>query len=238
VKFTLTYDGPLLASGNRGKSENKWEIRKKFHPQLVDLWGSHPALKAVEDNKHFPKRGGAVLTQAHHLHPGPIWPPARLTVGDDGTPALDMNYLYDNQAQERTILDLCEPIEKHGAWFKPLVRESYALHCGLKIRFLRQEPPGRVYQGGDLDGRMKTLLDALAMPQHSEQVLEKNSGDRPIHCLLEDDSMISGFEIESERLLGDQNNSKEWVKLTVEVDIRVRQATLQSIVPWMIFGNS
>jgi hypothetical protein len=38
--------------------------------------------------------------------------------------------------------------------------------------------------------------------------------------------MISGFEIESERLLGDQGNSKEWVKLTIEVDIRVRQATI------------
>jgi hypothetical protein len=38
--------------------------------------------------------------------------------------------------------------------------------------------------------------------------------------------MISGLEIESERLLGDQSNSKEWVKLTVEVDVRVRQATI------------
>jgi hypothetical protein len=106
------------------------------------------------------------------------------------------------------------------------VRESYALHCGLKIRFLRQEPPGRVYQGGDLDGRMKTLLDALSMPQHIEQVLEKNAEQFPIHCLLEDDSMISGLEIETERLLGDQSNSKEWVKLTIEVDVRVRQATI------------
>jgi hypothetical protein len=188
VKFTLTYDGPLLASGN--KSKNKWEIRKKLHPQLVDLWGSHPALLAVEDNKHFPKQGGAVLTQRHHLHPGPIYPPARLRIRDDATPALDIDYLFQDQKQERTILDLCEPIEKHGAWFKPLVRESYALHCSLKIRFLRQEPPGRIYQGGDLDGRMKTLIDALAMPQHAEQVLEKTADGHPIHCLLEDDSMM------------------------------------------------
>jgi hypothetical protein len=226
VKFTLTYDGPLLSSGNKGKSENKWEIRKRIHPQLVDLWSNHPALKAVEDNKHFPVRGGAVLTQAHHLHPGPVWPPARIRVRDDATPVLDMDYLYRDQKVERTILDLCEPIEKHGTWFRPLVRESYALHCGLKIRFLRQEPLGRVYQGGDLDGRIKTLIDSLTMPQHVEQILEKGQENRPIHCLLEDDSMISGFEIESERLLGDQSNSKEWVKLTIEVDVRVRQATI------------
>lgn len=227
VKFTLTYDGPLLSSGNKGKNENKWEIRKRLHPQLVDLWGSHPALRMVEDNRHFPMRGGAVLTQGHHLYPGPVWPPPRIRMRDDGTPALDHDYLYVDHGKVRTILDLCEPIEKHGAWFRPLVRETYALHCALKICFLRQEPPGRIYQGGDLDGRIKTLMDALAMPQHAEQILERDiSQQHPIYCLLEDDSMISGFEIESERLLGDQSNSKEWVKLTIEVDVRVRQATI------------
>jgi hypothetical protein len=41
------------------------------------------------------------------------------------------------------------------------VRNSFALHCGLKVLFLRKEPPGKVYQGGDIDGRIKTLLDAL-----------------------------------------------------------------------------
>jgi hypothetical protein len=226
MKFTLTYDGRLPPSANKPKNDIKWEIRKRLHPQLYDLWTSHPALRAVEEHRHFPKVGGAALMQTHHPHPGPIHPPVYAPI-IGGVQALDLGNFGDKGRSAKEILDLCEPLQKHGAWFRPLIRESYALHCGLSIRFLRKESPGKVYQGGDLDGRMKTLLDALAMPQHFEQILEKDSTQHsPIYCLLEDDSMISGLDVESERLLGDQSNQKDWVKLTVEVDVRVRQATV------------
>lgn len=215
VKFTLTYDGPLPSSGNKAKNRTKWEIRERLHPQLKDLWSTHPALRAVEDNRHFPKQGGTALRQVHHQHPGPVW---------------NMEWA---PPEKPDILDLCEPINKHGAWFRPLVRESYALHCGLKVLFLRKEKPGKVYQGGDLDGRIKTILDALTMPQHKEQVFGQNGeqtpiyGEQtPIYCLLEDDSLVSGISVESERLLTDQNHTGDFVKLTIEVDVRVRQATI------------
>jgi hypothetical protein len=213
MKFTLHYDGPLPSSGNRAKVEAKWEIRKRLDPQFRDLWVSHPALRRVEDDKHFPKTGGAILTQTHHLHPGPVRPPQR----EEGLGLWERDPLTE-------LIDLCEPLEKHGAWFRPLVRESYALHCGLKVRFLRKEPPGKIYQGGDFDGRIKTLVDALAMPQHAEQILEINSSRAdPIFCLMEDDSMVSGFDVESERLLGDNNFSADYARLTIEVDVRVRR---------------
>jgi hypothetical protein len=208
MKFTLTYDGSLPASANRPKNQAKWDIRQQLHPQLVDLWASHPALRFVDENRYFPKTGGGFLIQAHHDHPGPITPPPGL------------------QSQGKGVLDLCEPVEKHGAWFRPLVRSSYALHCGLKITFLRQEPPGKLYQAGDLDGRMKTLLDALAMPQHCEQVLGSAAPSSPIYCLMEDDALVSGLQIESERLLTDKTNPPDWVRLNIEVDIRVKQATI------------
>ncbi len=90
----------------------------------------------------------------------------------------------------------------------------------------------RVYQSGDLDGRMKTLLDALAMPQHKEQVLGQTTKLNPIFCLLEDDALVSGLEIESERLLTDKSNASfylsppDYVRLNIEVDVRVRQARI------------
>lgn len=223
MRFTLHFEGLLPSSGNKGRIEAKWNIRKAFDPQLRELWVSHPALRQVEDNRHFPRTGGAVLTQVHHLHPGPVRPPLRQeTSGHLGLGSVAP--IIGEPKPE--ILDLCEPIEKHGAWFRPLVRENYALHCGLNVTFLRKEPPGRVYQGGDFDGRIKTLVDALAMPQHAEQVLEKNTNAAPIYCLMEDDSMVSGFQVESERLLGDQNNDPSFVRLTILVDVRVRQATI------------
>lgn len=210
MKFTLTYDGSLPASANKPKNQAKWDIRQELHPQLKDLWTSHPALHEIEETRHYPKRGGATLTQVHHLYPGPVTNHPRIL----------------NTGSEIELLDLCEPINKHGVWFKPLVRESYALHCGLKITFLRQEPPGKVYQSGDLDGRMKTLLDALAMPQHKEQILGQSTKFDPIFCLLEDDALVSGLQIESERLLTDKNNPPDYVRLNIEVDVRVRQARI------------
>jgi hypothetical protein len=220
MKFTLSYEGSLPSSGNKPKNEAKWEIRKKLEPQFKDLWSSHPALRQVEDNRHFPKTGGAALVQAHHLYPGPVRQPLMATL--DLTKS---TYDFEPLGFIEPI-DLCEAIEEHGAWFRPLVRESYALHCGLKIVFLRKEPPGKVYQGGDIDGRIKTIVDALTMPRHVEQILEKSNEAQPIYCLLEDDSLISGLQVESERLLGDQHNPADYAKLIIEVDVRVRQATI------------
>ena len=220
MKFTLHYDGPLPSSGNKAKIKATWEIRKRLHPQFRDLWTNHPALRQVEDNRHFPKQGGATLVQVHHLYPGP----ARAPIMTDVNGKFGLFDIKDHETGE--IIDLCEPIERHGAWFRPIVRETYALHCGLNVRFLRKEPPGKIYQGGDFDGRIKTLVDALSMPQHTEQILERNNESEPIFCLMEDDSMVSGFEVESERLLGDNNNAADFVRLTIEVDVRVRQATI------------
>ncbi len=125
----------------------------------------------------------------------------------------------------RGILDLAAPVEKHGRLFRPLVRETYALHCGLKVLLLRQEQPGRVYQGGDIDGRIKTLLDALTMPQHKEQMTGDSKPPDLIHCLLEDDSLVSGLSVDTERLLGG-NYARDYVKAVIEVDVRARFTTI------------
>ena len=206
MKFNLTYDGELPPSANKGKSQAKWRIRKYFDPQLRILWKTHPGLRALElDGRHFPIGGGR-LHQLHHFYKS----------DEASTPA-----------DPESTLDLCAPIEKHGAWFRPLVRETFALHCGLKILFLRPEPAGRVYQGGDIDGRIKTLLDALAMPQHVEQVLETiGTPEDPLYCLLQEDSMVSGLNVETDRLLTDDTCSADYARLTIEVDVRVRQAMI------------
>jgi hypothetical protein len=213
MRFILTYDGPLPASANKPKNQAKWDIRKALHPQLKDLWATHPALRDIELNgRYWPKYGGAFAMQTHHQHPGPVIPPRALN---------------DPQRAAQGVLDLCESLDKHGAWFRPLVRESFALHCGLKVLFLRKEAPGKVYQGGDIDGRIKTLLDALAMPQHVEQILEKTGTEtQPHYCLLEDDSMVSGLTVETERLLADNGNPPDYARLVIEVDVRVRQAMI------------
>jgi hypothetical protein len=107
-----------------------------------------------------------------------------------------------------------------------LVRESYLLTCGLKILFLRKEAPGKVYQGGDLDNRLKTLFDALAVPAHPEQVVADASAPDPIYTLLEDDSAITKVEIETHRLLSRPGANTHEVRLIIDVDVRVAQARI------------
>jgi hypothetical protein len=44
MKFTLTYDGPLVSSANDQRTREKQAIRKALHPQLEELLKVHPAL--------------------------------------------------------------------------------------------------------------------------------------------------------------------------------------------------
>jgi hypothetical protein len=198
MKFTLTYDGSLASNG---KPRAKQAIREQIHPQLVELWDSHPTLKALRQQRHV----------APHIAGLPF------------EPTLDAN------GNQRFLdVDLCEPVTKKQYQFLLLVRQRLALTCSLKIMFLRKEAPGRIYQGGDIDNRIKTLLDALAVPQHDEQV------DRPTivgmtHCLLEDDSLITGLDIHTHRLLGSNKTTTNEVRLIMEVDVQVTMPRVHNL---------
>jgi hypothetical protein len=198
MKFTLTYDGELRANGN---PRHKWEIRQQISPQLVELWNVSPPLQWLRKNKLVPLREGFLIPFLHHTA--------------DRTD-------YSELSPREGWLDVCTLIEVKGRHFLPLIRDSLLLHCGLKILFLRKEEPGRlIQQGGDLDNRLKTLFDALSM-LNEEQVVD--AGEGPIYCLLENDRLISGCSIETQRLLSKPNASVNEVRLVVEVDVRVSQA--------------
>ncbi|MCA0246983.1 MAG: hypothetical protein LCH88_16780 [Proteobacteria bacterium] len=197
MKFTLTYDGELRS--NAGVKQ-KWEIRKQFHPQLAELWQIDRSLQKVWAERNWPQ-GGVLYTEMHH---------------SEEIPQQDL--LSDHK-----YIDLCAPIEKGGRKFIPIVRESFLLNCGLKILFLRKEPPGRVYQGGDMDNRLKTLFDSLAVPAHAEHVLPDQDAPDPMYTLLEDDAAITRVEIETHRLLSRPGGNAHDVRLIIEVDVRVAQ---------------
>jgi hypothetical protein len=202
VKFTLTYDGELPSSGNGSKKvREKWEIRKQFDPQLRELWKVSPGLRLARTHSIIPAAGGFWMIDTHHSDP----------------------HVVSNTVMKEGDIDLCAHIERGGRKFFPLVRESFALMCGLKILFLRKEKPGRVYQGGDLDDRIKTLLDALCIPDAAQVKAEDATIEDPIHCLLEDDSRIMSLDVQTERLLSNVGSSESEVRLVVEVDVRVTQ---------------
>ncbi len=76
-------------------------------------------------------------------------------------------------------------------------------------------------QGGDLDGRIKTLFDGLKMPQPGNDYKGGPLDADPLCVLLEDDSLISDISIKSGKLLGNQAKDKHAVRLTIDVTIKV-----------------
>lgn len=127
VRFRLTYEGELKATGNRSNPRHAHEIRRVFHGQLRQFWLTHPYLKEAlwshpQTGFHKPHK-----PLRHHL---------------------------------------AEQHQRHDHYnFVPLVTEELSLACGLDILFMRPSMPGAIMKSGDIDGRMKTIFDALKMPK-------------------------------------------------------------------------
>jgi hypothetical protein len=113
-----------------------------------------------------------------------------------------------------------------GFRWVPLVQRRNHTRCSLRIRFLRHGHPGDLIKsGGDLDGRLKTFFDALRMP-HTEAELggaTPTSPDQRFYCLLEDDSLITDFSIEADRLLRRQTGPHDELDAVVYTDVRLTE---------------
>jgi hypothetical protein len=96
-------------------------------------------------------------------------------------------------------------VEKGGLLFAPLVTQRLNLYAELSVLLFRQQPRGTlITDGGDIDNRLKTLLDGLRVPRgtlEGRQDLPAEPDPAPFFCLLEDDSLVTKVSVESEQLL-------------------------------------
>jgi hypothetical protein len=115
--------------------------------------------------------------------------------------------------------------------FAPFVTKKNNLACELSITFLRQQPPGQLLgEGGD--NRLKTLLDALRMPSKAEAQqaqISIRSDDDPIHCLLQDDALVTKVSVETDRLLRPAADQFDLVAI-IQVRVLVTYPTMANIV--------
>jgi hypothetical protein len=208
MKFTLTYDGELKASGNASnKRDLIWGIRQQIGDQLLDLWRVHPALRSVAIHWYIAKDKIFGWFEKHH---------SNFSSDSSGPPP--------EPTDREDCIDLCGSISVNGFDFQPLVRDAIGLNCAIDILFLRKEAKGRVYQGGDLDNRIKTLLDALRVP--TSQELNRIQYDaiyptQKMYCLLEDDALVTGLGVKTGQLLNRPGTSESEVRLIIDVDVRV-----------------
>lgn len=116
-------------------------------------------------------------------------------------PLINFQKLFDPAYEDQSLNILKE---MGGFKFAPLVSEKVSLVAELNISLLRPEPPGSiVLRSGDIDNRLKTLLDGLKVPNPGAlPVKEKPASDEePFFCLLEDDSLITRLSVKTDRLL-------------------------------------
>lgn len=198
MRFHLVYSGPLSASANKSKLTEVVYIREYLSPQIEYLWETHPSLQILKNEGARSKTGGTAYM-----------------IGPDGP--LSKREMAGHGAYE----DLCKNIVVDDGQFLPLVRQSLDLSCEIDILFLRQQDPGAlISQGGDIDGRIKLLLDALRMPSPQEQKKVQNRSF-PTYCLMESDTLVSRLNIDTDRLLIPQTNKPNEVHLVMDISINV-----------------
>ena len=120
-----------------------------------------------------------------------------------------------------------------GYKFVPIASKDLLVHCSLDILFLRPDPPGQLLISGDIDNRVKTLLDALKMPKCNQDLghyLDPQADEDPFFVLLEDDGMVTRLAVETDMLLQPTSDDvgQQDARLVISVTLTPYQA---------IFGN-
>jgi hypothetical protein len=106
----------------------------------------------------------------------------------------------------RTVDKIADEFDRCGFKFVPLVREKNYMACRLDLLVLMRQEPYQVFTGderGDLDNRIKTLLDGLRLPRQCNELGGQTpaSDEAPFFCLLEDDKLVYEFNVKADRLL-------------------------------------
>lgn len=93
---------------------------------------------------------------------------------------------------------LAEMFSRNGFRYVPLVISKLMALCKIEILFLRPDLPGGLLESGDIDNRLKTIFDALRLPQSSNELggyTAPDADEDPFYCLLEDDKLIDSVAV-------------------------------------------
>ncbi len=185
MEFRLLFEGELLPSaGTKKRTSEKHTIRRAFHPQLRRLWDISPNLKSLANQAWLESLPlDQYLAAQEYMH----------DMGDDAPKAYTTSGL--NLIGQKW--------SRAGFHFVPLVTEDMALRCSIDITLLRPEEKHLIFKAGDIDGQLKTLLDALRMPANSDETsgIGPQDDEEPFFCLLEDDRLVSEVKVSTDTML-------------------------------------
>lgn len=186
MRFRLVYQGPLQSKqrdavdGQRDPTAaHTHAIRRQFHAQMKRLWETNKFLSEYR------------VWRSDFVGPHPLHDGAARWGGDPN----------EQEPLADVVADL---YRENGYRFLPLVREDWRLLCDLHVLFLRHDIPGGVIHAGDIDNRIKTLLDALRKPDSAAELRGNETpqaGEDPFYVLLEDDKLVTALSVETDTLL-------------------------------------
>lgn len=108
--------------------------------------------------------------------------------------------------------------------FVPLVTEQSGLTCALDVLMLRPTPKAKASWFGDIDNRLKTLIDALQVPTPNENYgnVSQDATEKPFYCLLEDDKLLTRLTLETDEMLEPVNSTivDSEVRLIITIEVR------------------
>ncbi len=141
--------------------------------------------------------------------------------------------LVDRYNGNQNEIQLSKNVSKFR--FVPLVssRSHWDMVAKLDILFLRPSAPGDLIRnGGDLDNRIKLLIDGLRVPSEQELPVGEvpQDDEDPFFVLLEDDALVVSFGVETETLLqSNLTTSQQYVELIIRVEMAPRKSSMANL---------
>jgi len=146
------------------------------------------------------------------------------------------------EAEKKTRLEmLANDFSRGNFRFAPLATESRQAVVTLDILFLRSGIPGMVTSAGDIDGRIKTLIDALRMPKQASETGQRyqlpDEGEDPFFCLMQDDSLVGNLSVVSDTLLQPTDGSSGYfdthdARVVIAVSLRQFPSGNYGTISW------
>jgi len=178
VEFRLLFEGRLPSSGS---ALDKHAIRKSFHPQLRRLWHVNGNLRQLASHE---------------------WKPPMPKLNDENLASLP-SFPTEEERLELGLAAIGKNWNRAGYNLVPLVTPEMALRCCLDIVILRPENERGILKNGDIDNKLKTLFDALRIPESAAETgnAVPEPDDDPLFVLLQDDGLISEVKVSTDQLL-------------------------------------
>jgi len=144
--------------------------------------------------------------------------------------------LLDKKDDDGSILGINRLALAHQVppWsFVPLVTSELQMLCGLDFLLLRRDHPGSSVWSGDMDNRIKTLIDALEVPDEQSGYgadIPIESDYNPMFCLVQSDKLVTSLSVETARLLdAPPEADTSYAEVHIHVRLRPENVTLLNI---------